>query len=572
MLRQKYSKKKRREKQKKRRKTRKIGGTKNPKRKISKEKRRAAAAMSMHPEVLRDQNRTAMTRLMEDANSKEMERMLSEAGAAPGESEAGASAAADEVPQSCSAKARRHPICRTCGWTKDPGALKKCKCCPNSPQARRALAAEKAAAESAGASKDWEEPAGASAGESYLSDAKINENMRDNLIPNNSEEFPSDDPIRQSIETKPIKCRKGSKKPNCKGNKGVKARKRARQKCTNSGGKVLDRNKRNERCETYAGIQMQPITHDDGDSDNRGTMPQRNPGIAQRAAKLEAAFGSSEHKDPHATEMVTPSCARVVGPNRDIYYAEVNEAGDGYTGEVTRDVDSPMCRPKAAAAGPAAEPTAAESAGESGISQRAANLEAAFGSSEHKDPHATEMVTPRCARVVGPNRDVYYAEVNEAGDGYTGDVTRDVDSPMCRPKAAATEAATEAAATEAAAAAATTAEPASESGSFNDPDYMTSLVSTLPGVDVNDPVLQEAIHGSESDISQPVPSSEVSPGGGESKATSTVGSCRRTTDTDGRSYFYNRAGESAWSGDSPVCHRPMDCFTLNYTLTLNKVF
>ena len=468
MLRQKYSKKKRREKQKKRRKTRKIGGTKNPKRKISKKKREAAAAMSKHPEVLDNENRDTITRLTEEANRKEMERMLSEAGAAPGESEAGASAAADEVPQSCSAKARRHPVCRTCGWTKDPGAVKKCKCCPGSPQAEAAVASAKASAEPAGASKDSTEPSAASGSERYLSDPEIDENMRDNVIPNNSEEFAPDDLIRQSIEAKPIKCPKGSKKPNCKGNKGVKARKRDRQNCRKRGGKVLDRNKRNERCRK-GGIQMQPITHD-GDSDNRGTMPQRNPGISQRAVNLEAAFGSSEHRDPHATEMVTESCARVVGPNRDIYYAEVNEAGDSYTGEVTRDIDSPMCRPKAAAAG-----------------------------------------------------------------------------------------------------------PASESGSFNDPDYMTSIVSTLPGVDVNDPALQEAMHGSASDISQPVPSSEdssaeVSPGGGESTATSTVGSCRRTIDADGRSYLYNSAGESTWDENSSVCHRSLDCFTLNYTLTLNKVF
>ena len=218
-----------------------------------------------------------------------------------------------------------------------------------------------------------------------------------------------------------------------------------------------------------------------------------------------------------------------------------------------------MCRPKAEATASSAQAaTAAESAGESGISQRAANLEAAFGSSKHTDPHATEMVTESCARVVGPNRDIYYAEVNEAGDSYTGEVTRDIDSPMCRPKAAA-------------------AGPASESGSFNDPDYMTSIVSTLPGVDVNDPALQEAMHGSASDISQPVPSSEdssaeVSPGGGESTATSTVGSCRRTIDADGRSYLYNSAGESTWDENSSVCHRSLDCFTLNYTLTLNKVF
>ena len=168
MLRQKYSKKKRREKQKKRRKTRKIGGTKNPKRKISKEKRAEAERMSLNPEALNNrlnnENRDTMTRLMEDANSKEMERMLSEAGAA---------ATADEVPPSCSAKARRHPICRTCGWTKDPGALKKCKCCPNSPQARRALAAEKAAAESARASKDWEEEAGAPESGRYISNTDL---------------------------------------------------------------------------------------------------------------------------------------------------------------------------------------------------------------------------------------------------------------------------------------------------------------------------------------------------------------------------------------------------------------
>jgi hypothetical protein len=456
-----------------------------------------------------------------------MERLLSEAGVAAGEA-----AAADEVPQSCSAKARRHPICRTCGWTKDPGAVKKCKCCPGSPQAEAAVAAANAETESAGASKDWEEPAGASASESYLSDAEINKNMRDNMIPKNSKEFPDDDPIRQSVET-PIACRKGSKKPKCKGNKGVKAKKRDRQKCRARGGKVLDRNERTERCETDGGIQMQPITHD-GDSDNRGTMPQRNPGIAQRAANLEAAFGSSEHKKPHATAMATPSCARVVGPNRDIYYAEVNKAGDDYTGKVTRDVDNPMCRPKAsAAAAPAAEP-ASES--ESDSSQPVPSKEESFAAEErmrYDKKYPVEKVLTKWKADPSRSRPGKWAFVRmEDNKRFTKELLKSM-YPW---------------------------------GIFTD-EHFDKLINAMLNKAKKEGKMPTTGANTISEKS-----SEESPSGNESKATGTIGSCRRTTDAGGRSYFYNRAGESAWSGDSSVCHRPMDCFTLNYTLTLNKVF
>ena len=122
MLRQKYSKKKRREKFKNKTKKKYSGG--GPEVRTRPNTGRRARAQRKRDEAVMKQNEDMLERLNREAgiatsrqNEEAMQKLLE-----------------DSVPESCSARAKRHPICKTCGWTKDPAALKKCKCCPSSPQ------------------------------------------------------------------------------------------------------------------------------------------------------------------------------------------------------------------------------------------------------------------------------------------------------------------------------------------------------------------------------------------------------------------------------------------------------
>ena len=186
MLRQKYSRKKR---LKKRRKTRKIGGTKNPTPKpLTKKQREDVFMKSVHPDVVDQQNSDAMIRLFNKENEATLERLKRES------------------KPSCSPKARRHPICRTCNWTTDPGALEKCKCCPGSPQSLEA--------------------------------------GMDQIIEEKSGSSKSGQPT-----SKAIVCRHGDNRKKCQGKSGVKKKKKSRRSCRNRGGKVIRRNTNKERCQ-----------------------------------------------------------------------------------------------------------------------------------------------------------------------------------------------------------------------------------------------------------------------------------------------------------------------------------
>mgnify|MGYP001256228786 CR=1 FL=1 len=193
MLRQKYTRKKKKAKLKNQ--TKKMYGgmysrtrSSTGKRGRRKVKKRLAR---IHDSDMEEQNREKLHELLAE---NKLEQMLAAEGIS-----------AEGIPRSCSKKAQNSPVCRVCGWTKDPGALEKCKSCPGSPQSL---------------------------------EAAMDQIMETNVSPSESGQ--------QTPEA--IDCRHGDNRPKCRGKPGVKIKKASRRKCRDKGGKVKNKNSSGESC------------------------------------------------------------------------------------------------------------------------------------------------------------------------------------------------------------------------------------------------------------------------------------------------------------------------------------
>ena len=469
----------------------------------------------------------------------------------------------------CTAKDKKSPICRVCGWTNDPNAKEKCLCCPDSPQAKDAAAKAAAAAEAAAPETVQRSP---------VVQPKNNRGFIEPPLTNSMSEM--DEIINQRLgdnKTTPIKCRKGDKSEECVGKKGAKKKKAERQKCKRSGGKVINKNTRDEAC-------VELMEMPSSGSENRGRLPVSPTSIKDRAKNLEKQLTTPEPQPEQSITMATNQCAEV-REGATTYFAEVEDGS--YTGNVAASLKDPMCKPELPAGWesyfhetyntyfyintingqpqwefptlPAAETPSAPSS---------------------DDPSAPPLDVPdlrqgsvpiytgltdnnQCALMKSEDGQEYVAEVDDNdNDGhvdYTGKTAYSPSDPICnKPPPNGWEMITDTASGQIYYYNSTTGQ-----SSWTYPESTESSESA-PATAAESPSTPES--------SEPAPATAKEDESKNKILDKTHGSCRYAKTPEGKEYLYNFENQTTWDKDSPICHlKDTTVFGLNYRLTFAKV-
>lgn len=469
----------------------------------------------------------------------------------------------------CTAKDKKSPICRVCGWTNDPKAKEKCLCCPDSPQAKAAAAK---------AAEEAKAPAPETVQRSPV-DKRVNkQGFIEPPLTNSMSEM--DEIITQRLgdnKTTPIECRQGDK--SCKGSTRYKKerKKKSRKNCKRKGGKVINKNTRDEAC--LQSVELMEMSS--SGSENRGRLPVSPSSIKDRVKNLEKQLTTPEPEPEQSITMATNQCAEV-RQGKTTYFAEVDDGN--YTGKVAASLKDPMCKPKL----PAGWESHFDETHQAYYYVNTTNnqpqwkvptMPAAETPSAplSDDPSAPPLDVPdlrqgsvpiytgltdnnQCALMKSDGQE-YVAEVNDNdNDGhvdYTGRTGYSPSDAICnKPPPNGWEMITD--------------EASGQIYYYNSTTGQSS--STYPATtESSEPAAAAAAETpSTPESSEPTAATED-----ESKnkiLDKTHGSCRYAKTPEGKEYLYNSENQTTWDKDSPICHlKDITVFGLNYRLTFAKV-